>query len=99
MKLIQSLKVAFILVAFGFAANAYAGDAKVEADVTQNITNSSLETFSDNGDAEVHLGSIVAHESSQVKASLKNEIKTTSVRTATQDGHAAASVGSIVAGN
>ncbi len=99
MKLIQSLKVAFILVAFGFAANAYAGDAKVEADITQNITNYTLETHSEDGEAETHLGSIVAHGNSQVKAGVKNEIKTTTVRTGTKDGLAHASVGSIVAGN
>ncbi len=98
MKLIQSLKVAFVLVAFGFAATAYAGDAKVEADITQNITNYTLETSSDEGEAETHLGSIVAHDNSQVKASAKNEIKTTTVRTSTNDGLANASVGSIVAG-
>ncbi len=99
MKLIQSLKVVVILVAFSFAANAYAGDAKVEADVTQNIINITLETYSDEGEAETHLGSIVAHGDSQVKASIKNNTYTNHVRTSTDDGQAKASVGSIVAGN
>ncbi len=99
MKLIHSLKIAFVLVTLGLAANAYAGDAKVEADVTSELTISTLETYSDNGEAETHIGSIVAHGDSQVKANVRSKIRLNQVRTGTDGGTAIASVGSIIAGN
>lgn len=99
MKLSHAIKTTLIATAFlGTFSLAYAGDANISGNVTQNIELHDISADSTSGQSTLYVGSVTAKDNSSIDGDLRITVKADTVSVDTKSGQTKLSLGGVKMG-
>lgn len=99
MKLSKTLKGLLTATALvGTFSLAYAGDASISGNVSQDIELHDISADSSSGETTLYVGSITAKDNSSIDGDVKITVKADTIDVDTQSGHTKLSIGGVKMG-